>query len=95
MRFKLSRSMRSYFNSRPSARGDVILGKAGEDIGNFNSRPSARGDEGYEGTGDVSRNFNSRPSARGDESCRTQESGAGHISIHAPPRGATISCARV
>ena len=32
--------------------------------------------------------FNSRPSARGD-SGRTQESGAGHISIHAPPRGAT------
>ena len=34
--------------------------------------------------------FNSRPSARGDESTENHRSIAGTISIHAPPRGATL-----
>ena len=56
----------------------------------FNSRPSARGDAPVSRVQSANTgNFNSRPSARGDESSRTQESGAGYISIHAPPRGAT------
>ena len=56
---------------------------------NFNSRPSARGDApSY--TPDASpSHFNSRPSARGDL-LRHRERHALAISIHAPPRGATI-----
>ena len=55
---------------------------------NFNSRPSARGDGIATIRRALASDFNSRPSARGDglvpENRRTQ-----HISIHAPPRGAT------
>ena len=35
-------------------------------------------------------NFNSRPSARGDRSANARRNRVGRISIHAPPRGATI-----
>ena len=55
----------------------------------FNSRPSARGDLSNSLYTVLMQNFNSRPSARGDW--------LGHasyaitaISIHAPPRGATL-----
>ena len=55
----------------------------------FNSRPSARGD--WKGLRAVppATNFNSRPSARGDGGCTRNHLFQG-ISIHAPPRGATI-----
>ena len=55
----------------------------------FNSRPSARGDYKRKGKAPPNRNFNSRPSARGDQSLPHHVGLAGHISIHAPPRGAT------
>ena len=122
----------SYFNSRPSARGDAAKARRMARRSHFNSRPSARGDvsksgalvmneisihapprgatrttrrslyadvfqftplrEGRPSTGNPAvqcQYFNSRPSARGDvhhshiRLCRL-------ISIHAPPRGATI-----
>ena len=54
----------------------------------FNSRPSARGDACCGGGNRDGVHFNSRPSARGDGSNDMWRS-AVHISIHAPPRGAT------
>ena len=63
----------------------------------FNSRPSARGDAqcGRYRFG-CANYFNSRPSARGDELPPRDAVSVAHISIHAPPRGATsagFSCA--
>ena len=55
----------------------------------FNSRPSARGDADARRKVLDKKNFNSRPSARGDAP-RQKEVTYGQISIHAPPRGATI-----
>ena len=56
---------------------------------NFNSRPSARGDRRLNHEHPHPKDFNSRPSARGDSaSCREDTPPA--ISIHAPPRGATL-----
>ena len=56
---------------------------------NFNSRPSARGDL-YSAVTLLSRcYFNSRPSARGDAT-NNDEVNWSFISIHAPPRGATL-----
>ena len=80
---------RGNFNSRPSARGDPAVGGDEAPVHNFNSRPSARGDGGYWCI-QAQRGlyFNSRPSARGDgDGFRC--SAVVHISIHAPPRGAT------
>ena len=55
----------------------------------FNSRPSARGDrDGIHRTG-RQEHFNSRPSARGDD-VPVRERFVLTISIHAPPRGATL-----
>ena len=54
----------------------------------FNSRPSARGDKPTSSTDALANHFNSRPSARGD-SCPMGVFSGRHISIHAPPRGAT------
>ena len=78
-----------YFNSRPSARGDAHSKVSNQARHHFNSRPSARGDD--RAAADVRRSvyFNSRPSARGD-SARTPGRSREPISIHAPPRGATI-----
>ena len=57
----------------------------------FNSRPSARGDRRFfQRILRWLKNFNSRPSARGDRSGR-RLSRRKRISIHAPPRGATLS----
>ena len=57
--------------------------------GYFNSRPSARGDASRRRVLPRSNDFNSRPSARGDGIFMAINSKARHISIHAPPRGAT------
>ena len=122
----------SYFNSRPSARGDYARYKRIQQRQDFNSRPSARGDgaagagkemilisihappRGATFAGAVGMSaewyFNSRPSARGDK--RRVAKGSrrafqftplregrravcaslhdAQISIHAPPRGATL-----
>ena len=78
-----------YFNSRPSARGDPAPRQGKRHAPYFNSRPSARGDHAAGGSGSHSGNFNSRPSARGDTiRCSPWQCPA--ISIHAPPRGATL-----
>ena len=57
----------------------------------FNSRPSARGDGRFRLSfvGEL-KNFNSRPSARGDRAAERRRLHP-RISIHAPPRGATIT----
>ena len=55
----------------------------------FNSRPSARGDPRRRSCRHRRADFNSRPSARGD--CRFACCFLAFcISIHAPPRGATL-----
>ena len=79
----------SYFNSRPSARGDS---KTAEKKGGrkFQFTPLREGRPTSTVKPDGSSNFNSRPSARGDHA-GAQEDGQRHISIHAPPRGATIA----
>ena len=78
-----------YFNSRPSARGDGTRRVLGVLESYFNSRPSARGDGTRRVLGVLESYFNSRPSARGDGDGLLRAGGAGCISIHAPPRGAT------
>ena len=83
-----------HFNSRPSARGDLLRGKYAQGVHNFNSRPSARGDVLHVVYSFHSRYFNSRPSARGDPRLG-KASGMHLISIHAPPRGATKSSKRI
>ena len=84
-------SSRTNFNSRPSARGDpkcMMYRYANGDA--FQFTPLREGRRvGYD-VHYTSVNFNSRPSARGDGG--HQHAGRHHqaISIHAPPRGATI-----
>ena len=56
----------------------------------FNSRPSARGDHPVHAFVPPACYFNSRPSARGDELAALARKIL-QISIHAPPRGATLS----
>ena len=55
-----------YFNSRPSARGDLSCKFSKVLARNFNSRPSARGDFPLHSFTVDLLYFNSRPSARGD-----------------------------
>ena len=103
----------SYFNSRPSARGDPNIRYLKGVINDFNSRPSARGDAQIATEAENDDYFNSRPSARGDMAmdlgvpllCIFQFTPLREgrhrnnsnffrlevISIHAPPRGATLS----
>ena len=57
---------------------------------NFNSRPSARGDRLIARCAARRTHFNSRPSARGDRAAERRRLHP-RISIHAPPRGATIT----
>ena len=77
------------FNSRPSARGDradVITASAGR----FQFTPLREGRRSILAKSEVRTYFNSRPSARGDQT-RFAGDGIWHIiSIHAPPRGATL-----
>ena len=80
---------RRYFNSRPSARGDIPHGAPALQPRYFNSRPSARGDRLCTSHKRQLFYFNSRPSARGDDTPAPRP-GSRAISIHAPPRGATI-----
>ena len=58
---------------------------------NFNSRPSARGDMFFSAATILPFNFNSRPSARGDLRTFVGSTPQMPISIHAPPRGATLA----
>ena len=79
----------SVFQFTPLREGRQVVNRAVEASADFNSRPSARGDD--RAAADVRRSvyFNSRPSARGD-SARTPGRSREPISIHAPPRGATV-----
>ena len=70
---------------RPLTAEDVLA-----EIIHFNSRPSARGDGVSEVPFIKVSDFNSRPSARGDLSVMLATM-YNFISIHAPPRGATIA----
>ena len=88
------RGIPSNFNSRPSARGDKDWMQEKGLTRYFNSRPSARGDVKGVGVHGFSSYFNSRPSARGDK-CINHTVSVEHISIHAPPRGATAGCITV
>ena len=83
-------STTSHFNSRPSARGDCKARLATAWHPYFNSRPSARGDPSPLGKCAI-RDFNSRPSARGDVPMLCMIETGKRISIHAPPRGATVA----
>ncbi len=79
------------FNSRPSARGDCMLGGDTDVHKNISIHAPPRGATCCFVSTDFRVHFNSRPSARGDanlvKDCRTLQV----ISIHAPPRGATKS----
>ena len=77
------------FNSRPSARGDAVALNIAVPTSDFNSRPSARGDYRRINPYIDTMHFNSRPSARGDDVGEWVFT-IKHISIHAPPRGATV-----
>ena len=83
-----------HFNSRPSARGDALRAAEVLLLPDFNSRPSARGDGCGNAERVLPRHFNSRPSARGDALFRIFFA-IFQISIHAPPRGATLMRARI
>ena len=66
MMARLQRLPQTYFNSRPSARGDICPKRGAKLYSNFNSRPSARGDARGGKIENAGKYFNSRPSARGD-----------------------------
>ena len=85
-----TRSRQSYFNSRPSARGDLLGEQVGGRQEDFNSRPSARGDIVIRPSPFVSFISIHAP-PRGATIFPILFQPPSHISIHAPPRGATVS----
>ena len=87
---RFTRPKGSNFNSRPSARGDLNPSPPRAAVPHFNSRPSARGDSAGYNRPLACENFNSRPSARGDRRLARPPPPLETISIHAPPRGATV-----
>ena len=82
----------SNFNSRPSARGDAVVGAVTCRAYTFQFTPLREGRRKSTSAPTAHPYFNSRPSARGDKCLIT---GCAHlaISIHAPPRGATVRTA--
>ena len=56
----------AYFNSRPSARGDLAIALAKAQLGTFQFTPLREGRRGKRGAWRRQSDFNSRPSARGD-----------------------------
>ena len=81
------RQLQTYFNSRPSARGDAI-GKPTFVMSVFQFTPLREGRRQMYHNCQANGYFNSRPSARGDATMDTINQLVA-ISIHAPPRGAT------
>ena len=83
-----TRTFAEYFNSRPSARGDVALAHVFHSR-NISIHAPPRGATLRSALSSrAPSNFNSRPSARGDARWITIKK-TRRISIHAPPRGAT------
>ena len=81
-------SQATYFNSRPSARGDPTRSWCSGRVYAFQFTPLREGRRGLHGVLFMPMYFNSRPSARGDgKSMKHLQKTL--ISIHAPPRGAT------
>ena len=78
-----------YFNSRPSARGDVLTDGNRGNPNVFQFTPLREGRLPSCLQASSRPYFNSRPSARGDY-IAGQEDMSDAISIHAPPRGATM-----
>ena len=80
-----------HFNSRPSARGDTLCRDSRNTLTYFNSRPSARGDAlKWTDTLEI-KLFQFTPLREGRHDALQQVEASGVISIHAPPRGATLS----
>ena len=77
-----------YFNSRPSARGDLRGFAKLIAAGQFQFTPLREGRPLRRNSPAPISNFNSRPSARGDGIAESEPRRLA-ISIHAPPRGAT------
>ena len=80
-----------YFNSRPSARGDVDAVQYEHSQDYFNSRPSARGDVRRTHNAGSPRLFQFTPLREGRLVYHGLGKAHGQISIHAPPRGATLT----
>ena len=76
-----------YFNSRPSARGDICTPPVVEWIIYFNSRPSARGDRAAASFINPSKYFNSCPSARGDKNTAAVICGTTNFNSRPSARG--------
>ena len=84
----------SRFQFTPLREGRLPSTRAAITTFYFNSRPSARGDELLIRHYIRVTYFNSRPSARGDVRTWSNWDGTS-ISIHAPPRGATVCYGRI
>ena len=78
------------FNSRPSARGDCTKWAFTSNSDYFNSRPSARGDAGRWQLMVDANQFQFTPLREGRLFRLQRDYHGALISIHAPPRGATI-----
>ena len=90
-RYHAFSSMPFHFNSRPSARGDEGAADDEEPLTDFNSRPSARGDQFKETKSGFDSLFQFTPLREGRRNREDRTSQNILISIHAPPRGATIT----
>ena len=78
------------FNSRPSARGDGCRRSGIIVYTIFQFTPLREGRRRWQDKAARVLHFNSRPSARGDAYKSIKELDGRVISIHAPPRGATV-----
>ena len=87
-----SATLANYFNSRPSARGDYRRNFRCDAPPLFQFTPLREGRPDKKLWYTCRRYFNSRPSARGDPQEFSMRRAA-LISIHAPPRGATVRAA--
>ena len=81
---------RRYFNSRPSARGDYFSKSHIPAFCYFNSRPSARGDGSVGAKSQLFIPFQFTPLREGRQEPGDHYMHFPIISIHSPPRGATL-----
>ena len=94
-RLLLRMSCWHYFNSRPSARGDANPPLHRRRTHYFNSRPSARGDQVKSCIGRREKRFQFTPLREGRRLPLQNGVIVFEISIHAPPRGATLQIFRM